>query len=246
MRPSPRPPARQQGFTLLALLFAVALLGVGMAGLGTMWHTSLQREKEQELLFVGDQFRKAIESFWNNPPPGQQKRLPSNLAELVLDPRFPGNVRHLRRLYLDPMSWTPEWGLEKDGGGGVIGVYSRSEGRPMKASGFAPAYESFAGATQYRGWVFRALITGSQGKAAQSGDDADATSQVGLGQGEGATTRVGEAEKGQPVSREALVNCVGQRSAELADCRKQGASVQAFNECRNQAIRKYFDCVAAP
>jgi len=32
-------------------------MGVALAALGTMWHTASQREKERDLLFVGDQYR---------------------------------------------------------------------------------------------------------------------------------------------------------------------------------------------
>jgi type II secretory pathway pseudopilin PulG len=50
----------QRGFTLLGLLFLLAGMGVAMAALGTMWHTASQRDKERDLLFVGDQYRQAI------------------------------------------------------------------------------------------------------------------------------------------------------------------------------------------
>jgi hypothetical protein len=82
---------REDGFTLLGLLFLVAGLGVAMAALGTVWHSAAQREKERDLLFAGDQYRRAIESFWNVPlPEGTPRRLPKHFAELLLDPRRSG------------------------------------------------------------------------------------------------------------------------------------------------------------
>jgi type II secretory pathway pseudopilin PulG len=152
MSPVPR---RQGGFTFLWLLFLVAGLGVGMAATGTLWHTAAQREKEQQLLFVGNEYRRAIESFLKiPPPPGQQARLPKSLDELLLDPRFQHTVRHLRRLYPDPITGNEDWGLLKDAQGGIGGVFSLSEAKPMKTAGFAAANTDFAGKDAYWQWRF--------------------------------------------------------------------------------------------
>lgn len=146
----------QGGFTLLGLLFLVAGLGVAMAALGTVWHTAAQREKERDLLFAGDQYRRAIESFWTVPlPVGTPRRLPKNFAELLLDPRFPQTVRHLRRPYRDPMTGSGEWGLLKGPDGGIAGVFSLSDGTPFKRANFPSAYASFEDAQSYREWLFR-------------------------------------------------------------------------------------------
>lgn len=146
----------QAGFTLLGLLFVIAGLGVGMAALGTAWHTAVQREKERELLFIGDQFRRAIESFWMMPlPEGTPRRLPRSIDELLEDPRFPHTVRHLRRAWRDPMTGDVKWGLLLDADGGLLGVYSLSDAEPFKGDGFPAAYIHFADAQTLREWVFR-------------------------------------------------------------------------------------------
>lgn len=147
------PGARQTGFSLLGLLFLVAGMGVAMAALGTLWHTASQREKERELLFVGNQYRQAIESFWNKSP--GIKRLPKNLDELVSDPRFPNTTRHLRRIYRDPMTGSSEWGLVVEPEGGISGVYSLSGDKPFKLAGFDVSDAAFEQAASYREWVFR-------------------------------------------------------------------------------------------
>lgn len=159
----------QGGFTLLGLLFLVAGLGVGMAALGTMWHSAVQREKERDLLFAGDQYSQAIESFWSVPlPVGTPRRLPKNFAELLADPRFPDTVRHLRRVYRDPMTGSDEWGLLKGPDGGIAGVYSLSEGTPFKRANFPSAYAPFAEAQTYRDWVFRFDVEKAERDAAQA------------------------------------------------------------------------------
>jgi len=146
----------QGGFTLLGLLFLVAGLGVAMAALGTVWHSAAQREKERDLLFAGDQYRRAIESFWTVPlPVGTPRRLPKHFAELLVDPRFPRTVRHLRRLYRDPMTGDTEWGVLKGPDGGIAGVVSLSDAKPFKRANFPSAYVHFQEAQSYRDWIFR-------------------------------------------------------------------------------------------
>ncbi len=129
-----------------------------MAAIGTLWHTAVQREKEAELLFVGDQYRRAIERFLSTPlPAGQVRRLPQSLDELLLDPRFPQTVRHLRRLYPDPMTGEAAWGLLKDAQGGIAGVHSLSSTVPFKTANFPARYTEFAGLGSYREWVFKGV-----------------------------------------------------------------------------------------
>ena len=118
-----------------------------------MYQTQTQREKEEQLLFVGDQYRRAIASYYNTIPPGSARALPSSLEVLLNDQRFPTPVQHLRRMYEDPMTGTKDWGLVSQGGG-ISGVYSPSEKSPFKTAGFAPMYRSFEGKTAYADWKF--------------------------------------------------------------------------------------------
>lgn len=161
---------------LLALLFILAALGAGMAAVGTLWTTVAQREKEAELLFVGEQYRRAIESYQLRGP-GSEKPYPPTLEALLEDRRFPMPVRHLRRLYPDPMTGRPEWGLVRDAEGGIVGVHSLAEGVPMKTAGFSPDQEGFEAATSYREWVFKARASAQQAAEAESTDRQAAAGQ---------------------------------------------------------------------
>lgn len=145
--------ARCTGFTYLGTLFAVALLGVGLAAAGQSWQAASQRDKEQELLFVGDQFRRAIGAYYESSP-GGAKQFPASLDELLLDRRHPTVRRHLRRLYADPLTGGREWGLVRGPGERIAGVYSRAAGAPIKTGGFPRPYGEFAGAASYREWRF--------------------------------------------------------------------------------------------
>ncbi|HEX6690382.1 MAG TPA: type II secretion system protein [Burkholderiales bacterium] len=141
---------RNRGFTYLTILFAIAILAGGLALIGEVWHTSAVREKEAQLLQVGDEFRKAIERYYLSGP----RIYPRNLSDLVQDPRQPGVVRHLRKIYPDPLTGSTEWGLVKAADGGIAGVHSKSEERPLKSGGFRVRDAAFEGAQQYADWKF--------------------------------------------------------------------------------------------
>jgi type II secretory pathway pseudopilin PulG len=142
--------ARQQrGFTYIALVLAIALHGAVMAAAGSAWHMAQKRERERELLFVGDQFRNAIRAYARSGP-GTAGQLPRTLDDLLLDPRFPGTRRHLRKVFVDPITWKAEWGLVKTPDGhAILGVYSLSEEAPLKTTHFQPADRAFEGAARY-------------------------------------------------------------------------------------------------
>jgi len=141
---------REAGFTYLTVLFLVAVMGIGLALVGTMWETSAKREREAELLQAGGEYRKAIERYYLSGP----RQYPRALSDLVQDPRQPGVVRHLRKLYWDPVSGKSEWGLVRAPDGGIAGVYSLSEEAPLKSGGFALRDASFEGKTKYSDWQF--------------------------------------------------------------------------------------------
>lgn len=146
------PTARnQRGLTFLGVLFAVAIGSIGLAGTGALWQMESRREKEKELLFVGEEYRRAIGSYYDKSP--GNPAYPTKLADLLLDPRFPVPVRHLRRLYADPMNPNENWELLRREGS-IIGIASRSTETPIKIGNF-PAYQSsFEGAKRYADWQF--------------------------------------------------------------------------------------------
>ena len=148
---SPRRVTR--GYTYAAVLLAVAAIGAGLAAAGEVWRHVAQREKEQELLFIGNQFRRAIASYYERTP-GPAKRYPAKLEDLLQDPRFPGTQRHLRKIYADPISGKPAWGLIAAPDGGIMGIHSLSEARTIKSASFLPRDRSFEGTSRYSEWRF--------------------------------------------------------------------------------------------
>lgn len=144
--------AAQSGFTYLFVLMLIVLIGMGLAAAGTLWHTDAQRAREAELLFIGDQYRRAIRSYHELNP--AQPRLPQSLDDLLQDNRRPDIVRHLRRPWRDPLTGDDFALVRAPDGTGIVGVHSRATGRPFKRAGFSAEYEAFAEAKQYADWHF--------------------------------------------------------------------------------------------
>ena len=149
--------SRQGGFTYIALLLLVAIMGVWLAATANVWHLRQQRDKEQELIFIGHQFRTAIERYAASSA-GGARRLPLRLEDLLLDERSLEKRRHLRRVYTDPMTGSTEWGLVRQADGQIVGVHSLSTDTPLKTAGFEAKDSGFSDKTSYADWVFLAAV----------------------------------------------------------------------------------------
>ena len=151
--------AREAGFTYLGLLFAIAILGITLASVGVIWSTQIRREKEAELLWIGDQYRMAIGQYFAT---GGQ--YPAQLADLLEDNRFPQTRRYLRRLFADPMTGQTYCQLIESPGAGIMRIVSSSQAKPIKVAGFAMRDASFNNAQCYCDWKF--IYTGRYMRAA--------------------------------------------------------------------------------
>ncbi|MET3134881.1 type II secretory pathway pseudopilin PulG [Oxalobacteraceae bacterium GrIS 1.11] len=156
----PRPLRRNRGFTYLGLIILVAIIGlVGAAGLklGSL----LQRSAaEQELLDIGAAFSDALKSYASVTPPGQPQQ-PASLKDLLKDPRFPGIRRHLRKLFVDPITGKADWGLMYMAGNtGIVGVYSLSDAKPVKVGNFDARFANFDDKAHLSDWKFTVADSG--------------------------------------------------------------------------------------
>jgi len=145
----------QRGAVLLMVLICVTLLGL-MAGIaGTSWQTIMQRAKEADLLWKGNQIRQAIGKYYNTshtqgPAP---KAFPSKLDFLIKDPRFLEVRRYLRKIYPDPMTGK-NWEIIKNSSDQIIGVRSSSNKAPFKLDNFSEENKSFINQQSYHNWQF--------------------------------------------------------------------------------------------
>ena len=143
----------QAGYILVGLLILIMVAGYALAAAGTKFSEARKREREQELLKVGDTIRKAIGNYYNQTP-GVVKQYPPNLEALLKDERFPQPKRYLRKLYLDPVTQREGWGILEAPSGGVMGVYSLSAAKPYKTKSFRLMYRHFENKKYYGEWYF--------------------------------------------------------------------------------------------
>ncbi len=143
-----RPP---RGVALLALLVALALMAAALLTAAEVASTTRQRATEEELLFVGDQYRRAIERYWYAAPPGQPRRLPQRVEQLLLDDRYPQPVQHLRRAYADPFGGEWIWVRVGDR---LAGLHSAARVAPLKQARFKARDSGFAAAADVSQWIF--------------------------------------------------------------------------------------------
>ncbi len=142
---------RQKGFTFVGVMVMMTIMLITMGAVSDVWHTVMQRENEQELLFIGHQFRKAIGKFYEKSGRGY----PASLDELLESPvGSTGKARFLRKIYRDPMTGEAKWGLILGRDGKITGIYSLSEAKPYKVADFIEADNSFKDAEKYSDWKF--------------------------------------------------------------------------------------------
>jgi len=144
---------RGRGFTYLGLMFLIALMGMAAAMASAVWSTTQRREDERELVFAGRMFAAAIDSFRSRAL-SPDHPFPQQLEDLLHDERGTATVRHLRRIYLDPMTGERKWGLVRLPDGGIVGVYSLSERTPFQRASVSGDFAFPFGSKSYRDWHF--------------------------------------------------------------------------------------------
>jgi type II secretory pathway pseudopilin PulG len=161
------------GFAYVALIVVIVIIGISLGAAGRYWSSVLLRDKEEELLFRGDQYRKAIELFYKAVPGAPQ--YPSSIDDLLLDKRTATGRRHLRQRYKDPISGEDFVEIRNEITKRIIGVYSPSDKQPLKQTGFPAIYSKnlsllkgsypgitigndFEGKSRYSEWKFVSTI----------------------------------------------------------------------------------------
>ena len=147
---------RQGGFTYLGMIILVTVLG--LVGAATLKIDALLRRAaaEEELLAVGAAFADALTSYAAATPQGQPTQ-PATLQDLLKDSRSPAIRRHLRKVFVDPMTGSTDWGIVWLGDHkGVLAVYSKSTVQPLKIANFDARLAGFEGRQHISDWHFTA------------------------------------------------------------------------------------------
>ena len=208
---------REGGFTYLSLIILVAIIGLVSATTLKLGAVLQRSRAEQQLLDIGAAFSDALQSYADATPAGFPPQPPS-LKELLKDPRFPGVRRHLRKVFVDPMTGEAEWGVVYFGDKrGVLAVYSLSDAKPVKIGNFPARFQGLAGKKKISEWRFVASGPGTPGMQGANTGAAPPDAQLppapggqpqgqpfpapGSGPGFGPATWIGPLPGSEPVSK---------------------------------------------
>src|SRR6185295_19937171 len=152
--------SNQQGFTFLTVVFAVVIIGISLSVAGQQWRTIVLRDKEEELLYRGDQIKHAIEAYYRDRPgtgtpavsrPGVAAGINfyptcgmegnDCFKELLGDPTS-HKKRYLRKAYKDPIT-NGDWLMIVSTNNRLMGVHSKSSNQPFQKSNFPEEYKCF-------------------------------------------------------------------------------------------------------
>jgi type II secretory pathway pseudopilin PulG len=143
------------GFTYMAALFMVVIMGIMLGAVGQSMRVIMKREKEKELIFRGLQYRDAIERW-------SKKGVPLKDLKDLVEPTVSSNIdrskdRLLRKLYKDPMTEDGKWKTlpnPPDPIQGIYGVASTSNEEPFKQKNFPEVIKNFEEKKKYSEWEF--------------------------------------------------------------------------------------------
>jgi len=165
---------RERGYVLLAILFALTVLIVGLAVAAPRTTVALQRIKEEELMRRGQQYALGVRRFYK-----KFGRYPSNLDQL----ENTNNIRFLRRRYLDPLTgkddWTPiQFGQARP----AVGFFGQ---KITNTSGASPSGPGLGPSTIGTGLGQSSPVTSGSSTASTNGPGSSTTNPT------GATTTAG-------------------------------------------------------
>lgn len=144
-----RPFRSDSGFTYIAALFMVVVMGIMLGSVGQSMRVIMKREREKELIFRGLQYRDAIER-WT-----KQGTMPLlDINHLLKDPRSATGGQYLRKLYKDPMTGKDFKLIIDPNTKEIQGVASTSSEEPLKLKNFPDVIRTCEDKKKYSEWEF--------------------------------------------------------------------------------------------
>lgn len=148
---------RTNGFTLIWVVIAIAVIATALAVTGSVWDMEVRRSREQAMIRNAMQYVYAIEDYYQKSP-GSVPQLPVDEKQLILDARFVGVVRHLRKMYPDPTNGGAPFRFLRDMNDRIVGVASDSDGEPVRKTLWTDGVHTLPAAERYREWKFLAVV----------------------------------------------------------------------------------------
>ena len=143
----------ERGLTLMELIVTVAILAILASAAVPVARFKVKRDRERELRRDLWEMRDAIDHYKDAADRGafqtkvDSQNYPPDLEELVKGVDIQGKkVKFLRRIPVDPMTGTTEWGLhsmqddpksDSYGGQSVFDVYSKSTGTALDGTKYS-------------------------------------------------------------------------------------------------------------
>src|SRR5262245_40195077 len=124
-----RAACKEAGYTLAVVMVFTSVVLVTLSGAVINWQKSMQREREEELIYRGKQFMRAVE-LWQRKFPGTY---PTTVDALLST----NNTRFLRKKWKDPITNSDEWRLLKvNPDGSISGLTVIPGSSPLGPSAF--------------------------------------------------------------------------------------------------------------
>lgn len=142
---------KDAGINVWLPIIAAALVAIYFGW--SKWTTANRLEKEEKLIFAGNQIKAAIGRYYENSP-ATYRQFPMRLQDLLSDSRVVPHGRYISELLPDPISGDA-WGVIKNSAGEITGVHSMSADEPIKVSNFPVGNERFAEKTALSDWIFQ-------------------------------------------------------------------------------------------
>ena len=154
---------------MAALLIAMSVMAILLTVALPTWRQTLQREREEELVFRGNQYARAIgfyqRKYANASPPTLDVLIEQRfLRKKFKDPMSPNDSGEFELLHVGAQGTSGQGNagtvVSRSGSGAIMGVASKSTAESIRV---------FNGKTHYNEWEFVALQQSSQAGAPQQG-----------------------------------------------------------------------------
>ena len=135
--------SKEAGYTLAVVMVFTSVLLVTLSGAVINWQKAIQREREEELIYRGKQFMRAVE-LWQRKFPGTY---PTTIDALLST----NNTRFLRKKWKDPITNSDEWRLLKvNPDGSISGLTVIPGSGPLGASNYGGSSSSSSASSSGR------------------------------------------------------------------------------------------------